>query len=99
MSDNDLQHVRETAFHKPRTTLHLVSVPSKELYAKTPGTSFPRISNFPELSSDADTEQVTAGNKEDVRRPEEVTSQINHFLVLPKERQTSNKRLLDTRGT
>ena len=34
MSDNDLEHVRETAFHKQRTTLHLVSVPSKELYAK-----------------------------------------------------------------
>ena len=66
MSDNDLQYVRETAFHKPRTTLHLVSVPSKELYAKTPGTHFPENTIFLSSSSDADTEQVTAGNKEDV---------------------------------
>ena len=67
MSDNDLQHVRETAFHMPRTTLHLVSEPSKELCTKTPGTHFPENPIFLSSSSDADTEQVTAGNKEDVK--------------------------------
>ena len=32
-------------------------------------------------------------------RPEEVISQINHFSCTLQERQTSKKRLLDTRGT
>ena len=79
--DNDLQHVRETAFHKPRTTLHLVSVPSKELYAKTLGTHFPEDPIFLSSSSDADTEQVTAGKQGGRGRPEEVISQINHIFL------------------
>ena len=98
VSDNDLQHVRETAFHKPRTTLHLVSVPSKELYAKTPGTHFPENPIFLSSSSDADTEQETAGNKGDVEGQKN-SSPDQSFSCTRRAMQTSNKRLLDTRGT
>ena len=84
VSDNDLQHVRETAFHKPRTTLHLVSVPSKELYAKTPGNSFPKNSNFLELVERRRHQTGDCGKQGGRGRPEEVISQINHFLVLLK---------------
>ena len=42
------------------------SVPSKALCTKTPGTHLPENPMFLTSSSDADTEQVTAGNKGDV---------------------------------
>ena len=43
-----------------------MSVPSKALCTKTPGTHLPENPIFLSSSSDADTEQVTAGNKGDV---------------------------------
>ena len=43
-----------------------MSVPSKALYSKTWGTQLPENPIFLSSSSDADTEQETAGDKEDV---------------------------------
>ena len=75
------------------------SVPSKALCTKTPGTHLPENPIFLSSSSDADTEQVTARNKGDVEGQKKSSPRSIIFSCILQERQTSNKRLLDTRGT
>ena len=98
---------------------------------QTCASHLPRQPNLLELLGDADTEQMTAGNKGDVEGQKPVISQINHIFLYSsgeadieeetagykghvkgqkkssprsiifsctlQERQTSKKRLLDTR--
>ena len=57
------------------------STEDKAKWTKKPGTHLPENPIFLRSSSDADIEQVTAGNKGD-GRPEEVISQTNHSCTL-----------------
>ena len=58
-----------------------------------------RQPNLLESLGDADTERVTAGNNGDVEGQKKSSPRSIIFSCTLQERQTSKKRLLDTRGT
>ena len=66
---------------------------------QTCASHLPREPNLLDLLGDADTEQVTAGNKGDVELQKKSSPRSIIFSCTLLERQTTKKRLLDTRGT